>query len=99
MILEIATLNIKEGHEEAFEQDLAGASHLIAATPGYITHSLHRGQETPNQYKLFVEWETVESHMVDFRESENYTKWAKILTPHYLPERNMFHFTKVYDHR
>ena len=98
MILEIATLNIIEGNEEAFEKDLEKASHLIASIPGYIKHSLTKCVEQPNKYNLLVEWDNIESHMVGFRESEAYKQWSEILTPHYLPERTMEHFQTVYEH-
>lgn len=72
MILEAALLDLRAGDDAigpAFETAFRRASPLIAASPGYIRHTLHRRVEAPGRYLLLVEWETLEAHTVGFRQS------------------------------
>jgi hypothetical protein len=34
---------------------------------------------TPARYRLFVKWETVENHTVDFRGSPDFAEWRKLV--------------------
>jgi len=101
MILEIAHLDVKPAETAAFEAAFERASPFIAATPGYVKHSLSRCIETPHRYVLLVEWETLEAHTVGFRQSDRYPKWRALLhhfydpfplVEHYEP---LLHFGKV----
>lgn len=62
MILEVATLDVRAGHEAAFEAAFQQASPLIASIPGYLAHELQKCVETPNRYLLLVRWQTLEAH-------------------------------------
>ena len=42
MILEVATLNIKEGLSEAFETNFQKAEKIIASMKGYLSHQLKK---------------------------------------------------------
>ncbi|MEW4925369.1 antibiotic biosynthesis monooxygenase [Algibacter sp. 2305UL17-15] len=42
MILEVATLNIKEGLSEAFETNFQKAETIISSMKGYISHQLKK---------------------------------------------------------
>ena len=37
------------------------------------------GIEKPDQYILLIWWETLEAHMVGFRESQEYQQWKELL--------------------
>jgi heme-degrading monooxygenase HmoA len=52
MILELATLNVREGEGAAFEAAFAEAQRIIANMPGYISHELQRCLEVENKYVL-----------------------------------------------
>lgn len=75
MILEIATLTIKPGMEAEFEAGVTKAVAAFKASKGCHGLELQRSHETPNRYLLFVRWESVEAHMVDFRESPAFQVW------------------------
>jgi heme-degrading monooxygenase HmoA len=92
MILEAAILNVRAGEESAFEAAFAVASPIIAATPGYISHQLQRCIETQGRYLLLVEWRTLESHTVNFRDSPDYVEWKKLLHHFYDPFPVVEHF-------
>jgi heme-degrading monooxygenase HmoA len=83
MILEIATLTIKPGQEQAFEAGVAKAVNAFKTSKGCHGVELQRSHETPNRYLLFVRWETVEAHTVGFRESPQFTEWRSCVSPYF----------------
>lgn len=83
MFVEIAHLDIKPGEEAQFEKQVSKAVPFFVAAKGCHGVSLHRCVEKPNQYQLYVKWETVENHMVDFRESEGFQQWRALVGPHF----------------
>ena len=97
MILEIAHLDVIPDMTDAFERAFQIASPLIAATPGYITHELQRCIETPHRYVLLVQWETLQAHTVDFRQSERYAEWKKLLHHFYDPFPLVEHYAPVFE--
>jgi len=79
MIYEYAHLTIKAGSEADFEACVAKAAPLFKSSKGCLSMKLLKSIESPLSYTLVVGWETVENHMVDFRESENYTQWRQLV--------------------
>ncbi len=95
MILEIVTIQIKAGQEAAFEAAFKDASPLIASADGYISHELRRCLETKGKYVNLVKWQTVEDHMVGFRESERFQQFRAIVSPFYESPSQMNHYEVV----
>ena len=81
MILEIAQLQIRPGQTADFEAAFAQAQAIIARMKGYVRHELQACVEDNHRYALLVWWDTLENHMVDFRESPAFTEWRTILGP------------------
>ena len=81
MILERAIFAIKPGQAEDFEKAFAQAAPLIRAAKGCRKAEMHRGIENPDSFILLVEWDSVDDHMVGFRESPAFTEWRTILGP------------------
>lgn len=79
MIVEVAELKIKPGDEQAFEAGVAQAAPLFLRAKGCHGLSLQRVIETPSVYRLRVQWETVEDHMVGFRSSEDFQGWRALV--------------------
>ena len=79
MILEIAQIDIKKGMEEQFEAKEAEAMPLFQRAEGCRSMELHRSSELPGRYRLFVEWETLENHTVDFRQSDDFKEWRRLV--------------------
>jgi heme-degrading monooxygenase HmoA len=79
MILEIAILYVKTGQEKDFEKDFEIAGQYISSINGYLGHSLRKCIEQENKYTLLVDWEKLENHTINFRESEAYLEWKKLL--------------------
>jgi heme-degrading monooxygenase HmoA len=95
VILEIVTIQIKDGQEAAFEQAFKDASHFIAEADGYIGHELRRCLEAKGKYVNMVRWNTVEDHMVGFRESQRFQDFRAIVSPYYESPSTMNHYEVV----
>lgn len=95
MITEHALLPVIAGQEDAFERAFDTARHIIAASPGCHGVTLARGIESPSTYLLLVEWESVEAHLVGFRESEAFERWRALLHHFYEPKPVVEHFAGV----
>jgi heme-degrading monooxygenase HmoA len=79
MILEIAQIDVKPGQEAAFEAGVAKAAPIFKRAKGCKAMELQRSIEKPSRYRLFVSWETLENHTVDFRESADFQEWRKLV--------------------
>ena len=95
MVLEHAVLNVKQGQEDAFMVALGEAKNLIARTDGFIGLEVSRCLEDPSTFLLLVEWETLEDHMVNFREGPDFEAWRAALHHFYEPFPVVQHFTTV----
>ena len=92
MILEVATLNIKEGMSDAFEANFQKAEKIISSMKGYISHQLKKCIEQDDKYLLLVYWETIEDHEIGFRQSEEYQEWKALLHHFYDPFPTVEHY-------
>ena len=79
MILEIAQIDVKPGMENDFETGVKNATPLFKRAKGCKGVRLMRSHETPAQYRLVVQWETLENHTVDFRGSADFQEWRKLV--------------------
>ncbi|WP_321871585.1 antibiotic biosynthesis monooxygenase family protein [Paraburkholderia tropica] len=91
MILEMARIEVLPGQAERFESDVAQAFPLFARAKGCHGAELHRVIEHENRYVLLVQWETVEDHMVHFRDSEDFQKWRALAGPHFASAPDVSH--------
>ena len=69
MITEIAQLTCTPGHEAALEAAFADARLLFDRATGCRSATFRRSIETPARYLLMIEWETLEDHTINFRQS------------------------------
>ncbi|MFT8322723.1 MAG: antibiotic biosynthesis monooxygenase [Bacillus sp. (in: firmicutes)] len=95
MILEAAMLYVKDGMKQEFEKVFGEASAIISKMKGYQSHELQKCMEIDGKYLLLVRWETLEDHMIGFRESEEYQQWKKLLHHFYEPFPIVEHFERV----
>lgn len=94
MVTEHVVLSVHAGKEAEYEAAFAEAKHVIAAAPGCRSVRLSRSVETPSDYLLLVEWDTVDDHMVGFRNSEAFTEWRR-LVHHFYVAGPLEHFEHV----
>ncbi len=57
MVLEIAQIEVKAGHESAFETGVGQAAELFRRAKGCRGMELQRSVEIPTRYRLMVRWE------------------------------------------
>lgn len=93
MILERAIFAIKPGEADDFEKAFAQAAPLIRAAKGCRKANMHRGIENSDSFILLAEWDTLEDHMVGFRESKAFEEWRAILGPHFASPPVVEHYT------
>lgn len=92
MILEIATLSIKEGSNSAFEKAFEQAKKVVISSPGCKSAKLMNCIENESKYQVFIEWETLEDHTITFRESEKFTQWRTLIGPYFESAPQVEHF-------
>ncbi|KJF19930.1 antibiotic biosynthesis monooxygenase [Rhodococcus sp. AD45-ID] len=95
MILEHALLHVDPALSEEFEKAFGTAKSIISAVPGFIRLHLSHCMESPQQYLLLVEWESLEAHTVGFRQSDGYQRWRELLHHFYDPFPVAEHYETV----
>lgn len=95
MIHELATLTIDPARAGEFEAAVAAAIPHFQAAKGFVSVALERSIEAPERYRLVVGWESVEAHMVDFRQSEGFQAWRSLAGPFFVSPPTVEHVTKV----
>ncbi len=83
MITEIAQIEVKPGSEKDFEAAIAKAEPIFKRSKGLKSFELHRSIEKPSRYRLHIQWETLENHTVDFRESADFQEWRALVGPYF----------------
>ena len=79
MVTEIAQIDVKPGMEAEFEAGVKKATPLFKRAKGCKSATLQRSVEKPARYRLFLQWETLENHTVDFRGSVDFHEWRKLV--------------------
>jgi heme-degrading monooxygenase HmoA len=79
LVFEIAEIEVLENKGQDFEQGVTLALPLFQRARGCGGATLRRSIENPLNYTLVVRWDTVEDHMVHFRQSEDYQKWRGLV--------------------
>jgi heme-degrading monooxygenase HmoA len=74
-------MDIVPGKELEFEAAMEQAKQVVAQARGFQVIHIHRGVERPSTYLIAIGWDSVEDHMVGFRESELFAKWRAIIGP------------------
>ncbi len=91
MVYEMAHIEVIEGKQAEFEAGFAKAVPLFLRARGCHGVELHKTIEAPNRYVLKVRWDTVEDHMVHFRESDDFQEWRKLVGPFFAGSPDMYH--------
>ena len=93
MILEIADIRVAPDRVADFETAIAhGAATIAARAPGYRSHRIVRGIETPERFVLTIWWDTLEAHTVGFRGSPLFAEWRAIVGPFFAQPPIVEHF-------
>ena len=79
MIHEVASILIKPGMGRRFEQGFSEALPLFQRANGCRSVRLERSVEDPLRYLIVIDWETLEDHVVAFRNSEDHGRWRALV--------------------
>jgi quinol monooxygenase YgiN len=79
MITEVALFDLKPGMEAQFEAGVKAAMPIFKRAKGCRSFKLVRSIEKPSRYRMLIEWDTVENHTVDFRGSQDYQDFRKLV--------------------
>lgn len=78
-------LNVLPGEGEAFRKAFAVAEKIIARARGFGGLELRSCVESRDRFLLLVRWDSVESHELGFRKSDDYQEWKALLHHFYDP--------------
>jgi len=96
MILEHCDIEIDPAKSAEFEEAiLRGVETVIAKSKGFRGYKVNYSVETSARYLLFIYWDTLENHTVDFRGSEAFADWRAIVGPFFAKPPVVEHFTLV----
>ncbi|GAA2516782.1 antibiotic biosynthesis monooxygenase family protein [Pilimelia columellifera] len=93
--MEIARFEIIAGREDEFADGYRRARPLLTESPGCLSARMTRGVETPSQFVLLVEWESIAAHEVGFRSTERFTQWRAIVGQHFAAPPQVEHVADV----
>ncbi len=91
MIDELVEIRVIAGQETAFVAAVKQAKPLFLAAKGCHGLRLTRSIEVPDLFRLLVRWETVEDHMVGFRNSDAFGEWRRLAGPHFAKPPHVEH--------
>ncbi len=91
MITEIAHITIDPANAAAFEAAVAEAAPAFQNAEGCHGMSLERVIEDPAQYRLRVQWDSVDHHMVTFRNSDAFQIWRGLAGPFFVQPPHVEH--------
>jgi quinol monooxygenase YgiN len=93
MITEFATITIDPARAAEFEAAVAHAAPHFRAAEGCHGMALEHVIEDAARYLLVVHWDSVEHHMVKFRESEGFRAWRALAGPFFAAPPVVVHTT------
>ncbi|AMO70449.1 antibiotic biosynthesis monooxygenase family protein [Sphingorhabdus sp. M41] len=85
MIVEHAILQVRPGQSVEFERAMAKARPLIESQSGFQSIEVRPSTDDPDRYLLLVQWDRIESHREQFRQSGDYQQWRNLLHDFYDP--------------
>ncbi|MET8529724.1 antibiotic biosynthesis monooxygenase [Micromonospora sp. NPDC005172] len=95
MVLEVALIDVLPGHEDEFAAAYAQGRPVLAGTPGCRSVRMTRGIESPTRFVLLVEWDSVEAHEKNFRDTDRFAQWRALIGPHFAGPPLVEHFLDV----
>lgn len=98
MITEIALITIDPAKAAEFEAAVALAAPVFTRAKGCHGMSLERGIEDPSKYWLRVLWESVDDHLVGFRQSDDFQVWRSHAGPFFVKPPEVQHSNTVATH-
>ncbi|WP_322761410.1 antibiotic biosynthesis monooxygenase [Frankia sp. Cr2] len=94
-VLEIARFDITPGQEQGFVDAYRSVVGEVTTCPGFRSVRMTRGVESPSRFVLLVEWENLDAHLVNFRESDRFVRWRAALGTFFAQPPTVEHVTDL----
>ena len=95
MVLEVALFDIHPGQGDEFAKAYATARSLLVTTPGCRSARMTRGIESPSRFVLLVEWDSVQAHIENFRNSDRFPQWRGHIGPFFVTPPIVEHYEDI----
>ena len=95
MVLEVALIDVIPGQEDAFAAAYQQGRPILAGTPGCRSVRMTRGIESPARFVLLVEWDSVDDHTGNFRNTDRFTRWRELIGPHFANPPLVEHYLDI----
>ena len=95
MVLEVALIDVVPGREDEFAAAYRLGHPILAGTPGCRSVRMTRGVESASRFVLLVEWDSVEAHLQNFRETGRFTRWRALIGPFFAGPPLVEHYLDV----
>jgi quinol monooxygenase YgiN len=97
MIHELVEIHVIPGHAADFIAAVREATPLFLAAQGCHGVTLKRSIEAPDLFRLLVQWQTVDDHMVAFRNSDAFGEWRRLAGPHFAVPPHVEHLETIFE--
>ncbi len=95
MVLEVALIDVQDGTAEQFASAYRIAREIVLSTPGVRSVRMTHGIERPTRFVLLVEWDSVEAHEVNFRQTDRFGRWRALIGPYFAAPPLVEHYEDV----
>jgi quinol monooxygenase YgiN len=93
VVLEVALIDVTDA--DGFEAAYRGARQHLVQTPGCRRVRMTRGIESPKRFVLLVEWDSVDAHETNFRQTDSFRAWRSAIGPFFATPPRVEHFSDV----
>lgn len=94
LVSEQVELVAADGREEQLADAVREAAALFQASKGCRGFALEESIDQPGHLRLTILWETLDDHLVGFRQSDAFTRWRELVMPHLAEPPKAEHFTE-----
>ena len=96
MIMEIDDIRVAPGKEAEFREAIERALKTVAVrAKGIHGWKVNQGIESPQRFVLQIFWDTLDDHMVGFRQGPLFAQWRAIIGPFFASPPHVEHFEQV----
>ena len=93
MVLEVALLDVTD--PAGFVAAYLSVREVVASAPGCRSVRMTSGIESPHRFVLLIEWDSVEAHEANFRQTERFVTWRAAIGPYFASPPVVEHFVDV----
>jgi quinol monooxygenase YgiN len=93
MVLEVALIDVTD--PAGFRAAYLEAREVLVSTTGCRPVRMTAGVETPTRFVLLIEWDSVEAHEQNFRQTDRFRRWRGAIGPFFAAPPRVEHFTEV----